>query len=88
MTMTIPEFELKEADEPNPRAVRMGRGTLIGVGVFLLVIAGVWGHFNPKLNVVFTAFLFGCGFGLIWLGVGLPVKLAAHVGFNLPWFLQ
>lgn len=73
--------------DPSPRAVKCGRFILCLVGAILLCIAGWFAYTNPQSKILLTSAVLGAGFVLVWLGIALPPKAAAHLGFWLPWFL-
>lgn len=73
--------------EPSARAVKFGRIVLCVTGALVLGIGGLFTYFNPNREVFLTAACLGAGFILIWLGVALPRRVVAHLGFWLPMFL-
>jgi predicted phage tail protein len=79
--------EWEDPAEPSPRAAKCGRIVFCVVGAILLGIAGWFTYFNPHSQVYLTAAVFGAGFMLVWLGLALPPKAVAHLGFWLPWCL-
>ena len=78
---------LHETDQPSSSAVKFGRIVFCCVGTILLAIAGWYSYADPQSNVLVSASCLFFGILCVWLGVALPPKLVAHLGFNLPWFL-
>jgi hypothetical protein len=74
-------------DTPSPLAVKCGRFVFCLVGLIFFSIAGWFLFKNPDQQALLAAGTMGTGFLLVWLGIALPPKLAAHLGFWLPWFL-
>ncbi len=79
--------EEEGASEPNPRAVKCGRGVLCTVGATCLAVAGVHAHSDPQGQVLLTAVVLGAGLVCVWLGLALAPRAVAHVGFWLPLLL-
>jgi hypothetical protein len=75
------------AEQPHPRAVKFGRIVLILVGTVFFGIACWFSYKNPSSRVLFSALVMGVGIVLIWLGIVLPPKFVAHLGFWLPGLL-
>ena len=82
--MTI---EWREAEAPNPLAVKCGRIVFCFVGLVLLAIAGWFSYYNPQSQVLLSAGCLFAGLLLLCCGIALPPKMAAHFGFWLPMFL-
>jgi hypothetical protein len=79
--------EPNEPDHPSPRAVKCGRFVFCLVGAVFLAVAGIYTYMNPHKQVYLTAGVLLAGFVLVWLGLALPPRYVAVLGFNLPWFL-
>ena len=79
--------QLQEADQPTIAAVRWGRFIFCFIRTVLLVIGGWFAHSNPQSEIWLSATCLFFGVLCVWLGLALPPKLVAHLGFNLPWFL-
>jgi hypothetical protein len=74
-------------DEPHPRAVKFGRFVFILIGAVLFGVACWFSYKNQSGHVLFAALVMGVGLVLIWLGIMLPPKIVAHLGFWLPGLL-
>lgn len=70
--------------EPSRLAVILGRIVFVGVGGLMLAVSCLFSYFNPDSRVLFTAFVMGVGFVLVWLGLVLPPRHVASLGFLLP----
>lgn len=81
------ETDWPEPKEPTVRAVRFGRAVLCLVGTVLLGIGGWFSYHNPHDQLFLASFVLGGGIVLVWLGLALPPKVVAHLGFELPWFI-
>jgi hypothetical protein len=77
-------------DDPNvsedlsPRAVKCGRIVFCLVGTILLCVAGWFAYTHPQSQILLTSAVLGAGFVSVWLGLALPPKVVAHLGFWLP----
>jgi sulfite exporter TauE/SafE len=74
-------------EQPHPRAVKFGRLVFVLVGAVFFGVACWFSYKNPSSRVLFSALVMGAGLVLIWLGVVLPPKVVAHLGFWLPGLL-
>lgn len=81
------EINWRETQEPLPAAVKSGRIVFCVVGGVLFLIAVIFSYANPSEHVVLAATCMGVAMMLIILGLTLPPKIVAHVGFWLPPFL-
>ena len=79
--------EPSDSNQVSPRAVKCGRFVLCLAGAILLSVAGWFAYTKPHSKILLTSTVLCAGFVLVWLGVALPPKAAAHVGLWLPWFL-
>jgi hypothetical protein len=79
--------EATDLDDISPRAVKCGRFVLCLVGTILTCVSGWYAYTNPRSQILLTSAVFGAGFVLVWLGLALPPKAAAHLGFWLPWLM-
>jgi hypothetical protein len=76
-----------QPDEPNPRAVKFGRFVLISIGAIAFGVACWFSYKNPSDKVLLAAMIMGGGMLLMWLGMALPSKIVANLGFWLPGLL-
>jgi len=76
-----------DSGAPPPLAVKCGRIVFCVAGAVLLAVAGSFAYVNPHSQLALTATVFGAGFALVWLGLTLPPKAAAHLGLWLPMLL-
>jgi sulfite exporter TauE/SafE len=77
---------MSDPEEPSAPAVRCGRIVFCVVGAMLLGVGGWYANHNPNEQVFLAAVVIGAGMLLIWLGLALPPRIVAHLGFWLPWF--
>jgi membrane protein YdbS with pleckstrin-like domain len=83
----MPTTSQAESHEVSPLAVKCGRFVLCLVGAILLAVAGWFAYTNPQSKIYLTSAVLLAGVVSVWLGVALPPKAAAHLGFWLPWLL-
>ena len=69
----------------SPRAARMGRFLLAGIGVICLLIGGTVGYLSQNADVLAVTAVMAIGFVSVWIAVAGSDKLCANLGGLMPW---